>query len=147
MNDEKYREKVPDFWSYLDDERDFDGKIDEISSAEKVTHQDNIRLWKEANQRAPNVEVINSSRTSYKPSLKILRRSTNQSNDAFVPSVLPEIASSKPERGHREKEQRYREARQKIFGTPALENKTYVPIRSPIGPCSEGGFAGSKSQP
>ncbi|CCJ30373.1 unnamed protein product [Pneumocystis jirovecii] len=146
MNDEKYKEKVPDFWDHWENERNFDGKSDEVPSTKKVTHQDNMRLWEEANQRAPDVEVVNSSRTAYKPSLKILRRSAGQSSDSSVSNALPEkFASTEPEQGHREKEQRYKEVRQKIFGTPTLENKPCIPIRSPIGPCSEGGFSGGKN--
>ncbi|KAG5518461.1 hypothetical protein PMAC_002856 [Pneumocystis sp. 'macacae'] len=107
-----------------------------------------MRLWEEANQRAPDVEVANSSRTAYKPSLKILRRSVDQSSGSPVSNISPEkLASVEPEQGHREKEQRYKEVREKIFGAPALENKSCIPIRSPIGPCPEGGFFGNKSRP
>ncbi|KAG4302833.1 hypothetical protein PCANB_000801 [Pneumocystis canis] len=162
MNDQNYREKALDLWDQWENEvrlrpffifcffflifkRNSDEKID-FSSTKKMTYQDNIRLWKEANQRTPDVEIVNSPRTVYKPSLKILRRSVDQSNNLSASDGLPKnLPFIESQQGQREKEQRYREVRQKIFGAPSLENEPCAPIRSPVGPFSERGFSGGKS--
>lgn len=150
MDDQKYREKVPDLWDEWENETHlmkFSNEKIDLSSNKETTHQDNVRLWKEANQRVPDVEILNSPRTVYKPSLKILRRSTDNSNDSSSYVKLQEkLLPVESDLGHREKEQRYREVRQKIFGAPSIEKDSYVPIRSPVGPCLERGFSRGKDR-
>ncbi|KTW26994.1 hypothetical protein T552_02485 [Pneumocystis carinii B80] len=125
MNDQKHQEKVPDLWDEWENESSFkeiSNEKEKLPCNKETTHQDNVRLWKEANQRVPDVEFLNSPRTVYKQSLKILRRSVDQLNNSETSSELPEKpVSIESIQGHREKEQRYRKARQKIFGEPYTE--------------------------
>lgn len=95
----------------------------------------------------PDVEILNSPRTVYKPSLKILKRSSNDSYNSSASTASPQKpVSIKSKQGQREKEQRYREARQKIFGVSSTQKNLYIPARSPIGPLPGGGFVKGKDQ-
>ncbi|EMR09529.1 hypothetical protein PNEG_02116 [Pneumocystis murina B123] len=150
MNDQKYQEKVPDLWDEWENENrivGFPNDKADLSCNKKTTHEDNVRLWKEANQQVPDVEILNSPRTVYKPSLKILRRSVDHLYNSSASTVLPQKPiSTESEQGQREKEQRYREARQKIFGVSSTKKDLYIPVRSPIGPLLGEGFVKEKDQ-
>lgn len=138
MSNQNYKEKTSDLWDYWENDGFSEKKADITPLTKESTHQDNVRLWKEANQRAPDVEIMNASRTAYKPSLKILQRCTNNSNNLSASNKSPEMPHlTEPEQGHYEKEQRYREVRQKIFGVSTLENKSYAPIRPSVSSLSE----------
>ncbi|OLL24840.1 hypothetical protein NEOLI_003303 [Neolecta irregularis DAH-3] len=114
-----------------------------LKSEEKSTAEE---IWKEAyqpseaalinnsNRSTPQI-TINSDKTTYRPKLQILKRTTSEVKEEIV-TCSREVVSNEEQI---DKETRYQEARQKIFGGEPGKAKGVG--RQPKGPGRGDGFS------